>query len=122
MRGGDEVHAIPDRAYPDLHFFCLDAPKSYDGTSNIYLNLPENVAAQTIIRSTFNRNGIFLTSGLYDSGYKGHIGFALHNVAGYTKIEQGTRIGQIIFVRSESAGIYAGGYNHTEGTHYTKVE
>jgi len=34
-----------------------------------------------------------------------------------------TRIGQIKFVRSENSGIlYAGGYNHAQGTHWKEGE
>jgi len=93
----------------------------YDGMSNVYVDLPEGVAAMLIIRSTFNRNGIFLTSGLYDSGFKGHLGFVLHNQTnGYALIAPGTRVGQVIFVSSDSASMYAGGWNHEEGTHYSE--
>lgn len=94
---------------------------SWDCMSDLYVELPEGVAAQLIIRSTFNRNGMFLTSGLYDSGFKGHIGFVLHNVMnGISFIAKGTRVGQIIFVASENAGVYAGGWNHEQGTHHTE--
>lgn len=97
----------------------LSPGKVYDGMSNFTVDVPEGIAVQLIIRSTLNRNGIFLTSGLYDSGFKGHIGFALHNRSGEAFLEQGVRVGQIIFVASENAGVYAGGYNHEEGTHWT---
>lgn len=121
MRGGEEIHAVQDRA-TDIEFFHIrwNCPRTFDAASDVYVELPEGVAAITVIRSTFNRNGIFMTSGLYDSGYKGHLGFALHCMSGQAKIEKGTRVGQIIFVKSENAGIYAGGYNHQQGTHYTE--
>lgn len=88
-----------------------------DFLSDVYVDLPEGVAAQLVIRSTLARNGLILTSGLYDSGFKGHIGFLLHNLHSQPAfIAPGTRVGQIIFVRSDSAGAYAGGYNHKKGT------
>ena len=94
---------------------------SWDCMSDLYVEVPEGVAAQLIIRSTFNRNGLFLTSGLYDSGFKGHIGFMLHNVMeGVAFVAKGTRVGQIIFVASENAGVYAGGWNHEIGTHHSE--
>lgn len=85
---------------------------SYDFLSEFYVELPEGVAALLIVRSTFNRAGLFVTSGLYDSGFKGNIGAALHN-NGFTNasVGKGTRVGQIIFVASDSVGSYAGGYN-----------
>lgn len=125
MRGGNKVEPVIDRRHKhesgeDLYFWHL-RDHIYDGMSDVYVDLPEGVAAMLIIRSTFNRNGIFLTSGLYDSGFKGHLGFALHNRAeGKTSIAKGTRVGQVIFVASDSAGMYTGGYNHEEGTHYTE--
>lgn len=94
---------------------------SYDFKSDFYVRVPENVAAYLIVRSTLNRNGLWITAGLYDSGFQGHIAGVLHNMLGQTKIAPRTRIGQIIFVNSESSSLYAGGYNHPIGTHYTNV-
>jgi len=119
MRGGGEVDPTIDRA-SDIPFWNIQPNSVYDGMSNITVKLPEGVACELIIRSTFNRNGIFLTSGLYDSGYEGPIGFAVHNRSGLAKIAVGTRIGQIKFVASDSAGTYAGGYNHEAGSHWSE--
>lgn len=90
----------------------------YDGASDFYVRVPEDVAAMLIIRSSFNRVGVHLQSGLYDAGYEGHIGFTLHNRSGDVVTEPHTRVGQIIFVHSDAAGKYAGGYNHAPGTHW----
>jgi deoxycytidine triphosphate deaminase len=92
----------------------------YDFSSNFHVKLPAGVAARLIIRSTLNRSGIFLTSGLYDSGFNGHIAGALRVFGGDFYLAPNTRIGQIEFVRSEDSGkLYAGGYNHEAGTHWT---
>ena len=121
MRGGYPIEvANTDKAGKE--FWTLSPNETYDGLSNIRVNLPEGVACQLIVRSTFNRNGIFLTSGLYDSGYEGNIGFALHNRSGMASVQKGVRVGQIIFVRSDSEGMYAGGWNHAEGTHWSEGE
>lgn len=120
MAGGEEIQPLPDPRYND-NFFRIGGHMVVDGMSNIYVDLPEGVACQLIVRSTFNRNGIFITSGLYDSGYLGHIGFAIHNRRSNPAfIGQGTRIGQIIFVESNTSGLYSGGWNHEEGTHYSE--
>lgn len=119
MRGGHPIQPTLDRR-TNIEYWRLEARTTYDGMSNIYVTLPEGVAAMLVVRSTFNRNGIFLTSGLYDSGFEGHIGFAIHNNSGYAFISPGTRIGQIIFVHSENATMYAGGWNHEQGTHYAE--
>jgi len=63
---------------------------------------------------------MFLTSGLYDTGFEGHIGCAIHNVIGTAHIEKGIRFGQVEFHSADSYGTYEGGYNHTDGTHWTK--
>jgi deoxycytidine triphosphate deaminase len=114
MRGGAKQSTV---TYNDTEVFKLFPHESYDGLSSIHVKLPEGVAAELIIRSTLNRNGMFLTSGLYDSGFEGHIGFVIHNrSSGPAYLEKGVRVGQIKFIASDSAGVYAGGYNHAEGT------
>lgn len=120
MRGGNIVEPTLDRR-TNIDYWRLAPHTSYDGTSNIFVKVPEGVAAYLIIRSTFNRNGVFITSGLYDSGFEGNIGFAIHNNSGVACIGTGTRIGQIIFVESQNASMYAGGYNHTDGTHWSET-
>lgn len=100
----------------------LTGQRVYDGTSDVYVEVPEGVAAVLFTRSTFARNGVFILSGLYDSGYKGHIGFTIYTMGGDIAIAPGTRIGQIAFMRADSAGVYAGGWNHQQGTHYTETK
>lgn len=100
----------------------LHSKQSYDIMSDFYVDLPEGVAAQLIIRSSFNRNGLFITSGLYDSGFKGNIGMMLHNMSGPAQITKGTRVCQLIFVSSDSSKVYAGGYNTAEGQHWSTVK
>lgn len=105
---------------PNLTAGWFLAPNSsYDGTSNVYVEVPEGMAAFLVVRSTLNRNAIVLTSGLYDSGFKGHIGFTIHTKSGNTFIEKGTYVGQIMFIASDNAGTYAGGYNTEVGQHWT---
>lgn len=94
----------------------------YDGMSTFRVNVPENVACLLFNRSTFNRCGVHLNSGLYDTGFKGNIGFTLTNRSGTLITSPGTRVGQIAFVASESVGHYAGIYNGgTEGEHWTQT-
>jgi deoxycytidine triphosphate deaminase len=100
--------------------WTLDVGNVYDGTSDMYVEVPEGVAAVLYTRSTLARNGVFLLSGLYDSGYKGHIGFTMYPIGGDIMIEPGTRVGQIAFLSAESAKMYAGGWNHEAGTHYNE--
>lgn len=117
MRGGDPVQS---ELYDDgQEYWELDPNTVYDFMSNFYVKLPEGVACELIIRSTFNRNGIFLTSGLYDSGFQGNIAGALHNRSGKAYIAPGTRVGQIKFVASDGDGTYAGQYCTENGQHWS---
>lgn len=103
---------------PEDGWWKLSPSMQYDVSSNVYVEVPEGYAALLILRSTFVRNGMWLASGLYDSGFKGNIGAVLHTGSTYPTIEVGVRIGQIMFIESKSAGVYAGGYNTTDGTHW----
>lgn len=111
MRGVTEV------ATDDGHWALM--PKaSYDFASDFYVDVPAGVAVMFIIRSTFNRNGLFITTGLYDSGFQGAAAGVLHNRSGAAFIAPHTRIAQMMLVTSDSVGMYAGGYNHAQGTHW----
>lgn len=99
-------------------YWLLEGQCVYDGTSDVYVEVPEGVAAILFTRSTFARNGILIASGLYDAGYKGHVGFTIYTHGGSVEIAPGTRIGQIGFALAPSAKMYAGQYNHKEGEHY----
>lgn len=98
--------------------WVIESNQLYDGMSDFYVNVPDNVASLLVVRSTFNRVGIQLNSGLYDSFFSGNAGFTLFNRSGPLVTEPHTRIGQIIFVEADAAGRYAGGYNTAAGQHW----
>lgn len=104
---------VPTLNADGVESLLIPANSTVDCLSSMYLNIPTQVAALLVVRSTLNRNGIFLTSGLYDSKYTGHIGFSLHNNGPTAYITPGTRVGQILFIKSDSVGEYSGGYNHS---------
>ncbi|TFH10733.1 MAG: hypothetical protein E4H14_01955 [Candidatus Thorarchaeota archaeon] len=99
--------------------WLLEGARVYDGTSDVYVEIPEGVSAILFTRSTFARNGILIASGLYDSGYKGQIGFTIYTHGGPVQVAPGVRIGQIAFFNADNAAVYAGDWNHKQGTHYT---
>lgn len=115
MRPLQEFHADA------LGYWRLEGQKVYDGMSNVYVEVPEGMAAVLYTRSTFARNGVFIMSGLFDAGFKGNVGFTIYTIGGPIDIAPGTRIGQIAFILAPSAGVYAGGYNHKEGEHYSSA-
>lgn len=74
------------------------------------VKVPEGYAGWLIPRSTLNRNGVFITSGLYDSGFHNFVGGVMH-VSGETIIQVGTRIAQFIMFNAETLHLYDGDYN-----------
>jgi deoxycytidine triphosphate deaminase len=114
MRQLLDVHTLTSR----YDAWVLSRGEVYDGTSEMYVEVPEGVAAVLYTRSTLARNGVFLLSGLYDTGYKGHIGFTVYPIGGDIEITPGTRVGQIAFLQADASGVYSGGWNHQAGTHY----
>lgn len=104
------------------HYWKLDGNSCFDVMSDFYVDIPRGVAALVIVRSTLNRNGLFITSGLYDQGFRGNLGMVLHNRGSTAYIAPHTRIGQLLFVKSENSNMmYAGGYNTEAGIHWTET-
>jgi len=73
------------------------------------ISMGKGEAGWVITRSTLNRNGCYITSGLYDSGYNGVMAGVLH-VPGPTHIKKGTRIGQMLIFDAECLNMYDGSY------------
>lgn len=90
-------------------YFNLD-PGHYEVVMENIIHVGDNEAGWVITRSTFNRNGIFLTSGLYDSGYHGVMAGVMHITIGNARIKQGTRIGQYLSFEAEALHSYDGSY------------
>jgi len=81
-------------------------------------------AGWVITRSTLNRNGVFLTSGLYDTGYHGVMAAAMHVTSGPMRIKAGTRIGQYLSFDAEVLHEYNGSYGigTEDDAKYTPVQ
>ena len=84
-------------------------PGTYEIVMENIINVGPDEAGWVITRSTLNRNGLFITSGLYDSGYHGVMAGALH-VTAPAKIKKGTRVGQFLLFTSQSLKKYDGDY------------
>ena len=82
----------------------------YDFACYEHVVMPEDCCAILIQRSSLNRLGLYITTGLYDNGFHNYIGGVLH-VPHTVEIEEGCRIAQIIFIKSESRSTYRGQYN-----------
>ena len=90
-------------------FFYLE-PGTYEIIMENIVDIPEGYAGWVITRSTLNRNGLFITSGLYDSGYNGVMAGALHVEGGPAKIQKGTRVAQFLMFEAETLSMYDGDY------------
>ena len=106
----EKRHRGTDELKPDhLGYYTLE-PGHYEVVMENVIHVGENEAGWVITRSTFNRNGCFLTSGLYDAGYHGVMAGVLHVTVGTARIKQGTRIGQYLSFDAESLSTYDGDY------------
>jgi len=82
----------------------------YEVVMENIINVGEGEAGWVITRSTLNRNGVFLTSGLYDTGYHGVMAGVMHVSVAPMRIKPGTRIGQYLSFNAESLSKYDGSY------------
>lgn len=108
---GKEVkqHRGSTELYPDEEGYWYLNPGSYEIVMENIIHVGPDEAGWVITRSTLNRNGLFITSGLYDSGYHGVMAGALH-VTAPAKIKKGTRVGQFLLFKSQSLKKYDGDY------------
>ena len=103
-RGSVEVE--PD----EFGNFNLQPGTSYEFLAEGTVTIGEGEAGFIITRSTLNRNGLFLTSGLYDTGYSGVMAGVIHNNSGKAVIQKGTRVGQMLIWEAEALHAYDGDY------------
>ena len=85
-------------------------PGSYEIVMENIIHVGQGEAGWVITRSTLNRNGCYITSGLYDSGYHGVMAGVLHVTCGIAKIKKGTRIAQYLCFDAEMLKSYDGDY------------
>lgn len=95
---------------PDSEGWWHLAPGSYEVVMENIITVGAGEAGFVITRSSLNRNGVFLTSGLYDSGYNGTMAACMHVNVASIKIQRGTRIGQYLSFEAETLSLYDGVY------------
>ena len=106
-RGSTEI--LPDSdGYYDL------GVGNYEVVMENLIKVGYNEAGWVITRSTLNRNGVFLTSGLYDTGYDGVMAATMHVAVGPMRIKRGTRIGQYLCFEAQSLSSYSGDYGSSK--------
>lgn len=102
-RSTREVAADPDG------YFNLK-PGKYEVVMENEVTIGEGEAGWVITRSTLNRNGVFITSGLYDTGYSGVVAGVMHVNVGPMKVKAGTRVAQLLLFTAQSLHAYDGDY------------
>lgn len=95
---------------PDADGYFTLPVGDYEIVMSNVIRVGEGEAGWVITRSTLNRNGLFITSGLYDSGYHGVMAGVLHVTVGTARIKKGTRVGQYLSFNAESLSTYDGDY------------
>jgi dCTP deaminase/dUTP pyrophosphatase len=105
-----KVHRGSVEMQPDPDGYLELCKGSYEVIMQNNISVAEGEAGFVISRSTLIRNGVFLTSGLYDSGYNGAMACVMHVRVGSMRIKPGTRIGQYISFKAETSHRYDGSY------------
>lgn len=105
-----KVHRGSEEILPDQQGWFRLEPGSYEIVMENIITVGEGEAGWVITRSTLNRNGVFLTSGLYDSGYSGVMAGVMHVMTGQFRVMKGTRIGQYLSFNAEALRMYDGSY------------
>ena len=105
-----KMHRGSEEIEPDEEGFYNLEPGDYEVIMENIIDVVEGEAGFVITRSTLNRNGVFLTSGLYDSGYNGVMAGVMHVGVGPMRIAKGTRIGQYLNWKAETLSMYDGDY------------
>jgi len=106
----DKKHRITSKMPVQTDGFYVLQPGSYKIIMKNNVEIGESEAGVVISRSSLIRNGVYLCSGLYDTGYKGSMVALMVVTSGTAKIKKGTRVGQYLILESESNGTYQGNY------------
>ena len=93
----------------ESNYYVLD-PGVYEIRLGERIQIGPDEAGLVIVRSTLNRNGVMITTGLYDSGYEGSMLACLHVTTGRFVVEKNTRVAQFLVMKAESLHQYNGQY------------
>lgn len=118
----DKTHRTTTPVSTDDNGFYVLEPGSYKVKMKNTISIGESEAGVVISRSTLVRNGVYLCSGLYDTGYKGSMIALLIVTSGNAIIKRGARIGQYLIMESESNGTYQGSYGDSVKINISEVD
>lgn len=101
---------LPTREFRgETGWWCLQ-PGYYEVVFANKIGVGNREAGFVISRSTLIRNGVYLLSGLYDSGYEGGMVSGLHVTTGPFYVRYGTRLGQFLLFDAGMIREYDGSY------------
>lgn len=106
-RGSKEL--LPRKFQDEDDWWGLQ-PGFYEIVFKNEIKLPKGEAGFVIPRSTLVRNGVYLATGLYDSGYEGMMVSGLHVTTGPFYVKKGTRLAQFLLFEAETLRKYDGVY------------
>lgn len=109
----EKIHRGSVELTPDENGYFVLTEGRYEVEMQNVISVGEGEAGWVITRSTLNRNGVYLTSGLYDAGYRGPMLAVMHVTTGPMRIKVGTRIGQYLSFAAETLHLYDGSYGFT---------
>lgn len=117
-RVNDSTRRFPNRTevLPIEGEFIVYPGKWYEWTSEVHISVPKDVAGVMVARSSLLRVGIFVTSGLWDSGFSGTLGGFLQVNASIVALGCKERVGQLIMMEAPSYQLYSGIYQGTDST------
>lgn len=108
----DRIHRTQFELAPDNDGYFNLWDGSYGIVFDNTISVASDEAGFVISRSTLMRNGVYIHSGLYDSGYTGPMHAALHVTRGLFKTKPNTRLAQFLLFKAESLKLYDGGYGY----------
>lgn len=80
---------------------------------NEIVSVPVYMFALMFSRSTFNRQGVLITSTVFEPGWRGIPTVSIYNLSGTDfSIRKDTRVVQIIFFKANAASVYNGQYQN----------
>jgi len=80
---------------------------------NEIVSVPPGAFALMFSRSTFNRQGVLITSTVFEPGWRGVPTVSIYNLSGtYFHVLKDTRIIQIVFFEADPASLYNGQYQN----------
>lgn len=97
----------------DINGFYQLWPGCYQIRLGDEVTIGKDEAGFVIPRSSLVRNGNYITSGLYDSGYTGPMIACLHVTTSLLVLEPNVRVAQFLIMKAEALNQYNGQYQKT---------